>query len=49
MPDLDFGQGMLVGLTAGAVLGYAYAHAEQVVASLWRSIATRLLGPDVYR
>lgn len=49
MPDPDFHQGLIVGLLSGATLGYVYAHAEHVVASIWRSVATRLLGPDVYR
>jgi hypothetical protein len=48
MPTLDPGS-VLVGLMAGGVLGYVYAHAEHLVAHMWRTVAVRILGPDVYR
>ena len=37
---------ILIAFTAGAVVGYLYAHAGSVVARLWRVVCSRLC-PDV--
>ena len=40
----------ILGMVAGFGLGLAYAHAQRLVAAVWRTFVTRLhLGSDVWR